>query len=407
MKNAALSIVILLIGLSGLGLAQKKEKPRAYTDPGKTDADFPFQGEYSGPADKKAFGVQVVALGNGEFDYVIYPGGLPGDGWDGDKANRKKGKAKRSDDHVIGKSAEGHGIVINGEKLKLTSGEKSVELAKIVRKSPTLGAKPPKNAKELFDGKSADHFKNGKITEDGLLMQGVTSKNLFQRCRIHIEFRLPYMPAARGQGRGNSGFYAQGRYEVQMLDSFGLEGEHNECGGIYTVGPPKVNMCFPPLSWQTYDVDFTPARFDADGRKTANARMTVRHNGVLIHNNIEIDHSTTASPLKEGPQPGPVYLQDHGNPVRYRNIWVLPLAEKAEDVYLQGYLKLADADRLTKSGRHTDAYCVYRRASEIFDNVARDFPNWSPEMVDFRRKKVRQNIRNSAGKAGIDTPATQ
>ena len=131
------------------------------------------------------------------------------------------------------------------------------------------------------------------------------------------------MPYARGQGRGNSGFYAQGRYEVQILDSFGLSGENNECGGIYTIGKPKVNMCLPPLSWQTYDVDYTAAEFK-DGKKVKNARMTVRHNGVLIHENLDLTHATTAAPMREGPENGPVYLQNHGNPVRFRNIWVVP-----------------------------------------------------------------------------------
>ena len=82
-------------------------------------------------------------------------------------------------------------------------------------------------------------------------------------------------------------------------------------------------MCYPPLSWQTYDIDFTAARYDASGKKTQNARATVRHNGVLIHDNVEIPHATRANPIAEGSEPGPVYLQNHGNPVRYRNIWLV------------------------------------------------------------------------------------
>ena len=83
-----------------------------------------------------------------------------------------------------------------------------------------------------------------------------------------------------------------------------------------------MNMCFPPLTWQTYDVDFTAAKFK-DGKKVANATMTVLHNGVLIHDKTVCDHATTASPMREGPEPGPVFFQNHGNPVRYRNIWVV------------------------------------------------------------------------------------
>jgi hypothetical protein len=160
------------------------------------------------------------------------------------------------------------------------------------------------------------------MTEDGLLMEGVTSKQLFQGFTLHVEFRTPFMPQARGQGRGNSGFYAQGRYEVQILDSFGLKGENNECGGIYGIARPKVNACLPPLAWQTYDVEFTAAEYQ-NGQKTKPARMTVRHNGVLIHEGVELPKATTAAPVKEGPEPGPIYLQNHGNPVRFRNIWLV------------------------------------------------------------------------------------
>jgi len=195
-------------------------------------------------------------------------------------------------------------------------------LKKVLRQSPTQGAKPPANAVVLFDGTNADGFNGGRMTPDGLLMEGDTSKQKFQSFTIHLEFRTPFQPYARGQGRGNSGFYAQGRYEVQILDSFGLEGVDDECGGIYKVGRPAVNMCLPPLSWQTYDVDFTAAEFK-DGKKVNSARMTVRHNGVEIHKDLEIPFATTAAPVREGPEPGPIYLQNHGNPVRFRNIWLV------------------------------------------------------------------------------------
>ena len=130
------------------------------------------------------------------------------------------------------------------------------------------------------------------------------------------------MPQSTGQARGNSGVYVQSRYEVQVLDSFGLEGKDNECGGIYKVGKPKLNMCYPPLSWQTYDIDFAAAKYDSAGKKTANARISVEHNGVLIHDNVELP-GHTAGRSKEGPTPEPLFLQNHGNPVAYRNIWVL------------------------------------------------------------------------------------
>ena len=154
----------------------------------------------------------------------------------------------------------------------------------------------------------------------GLLMAGATSKRKFQSCQLHVEFQLPFMPAARGQARGNSGCYLQGRYEVQMLDSFGLEGLDNECGGIYSNSKPLVNMCLPPLTWQTYDVELTGAKFDGDGNVTAPARCTMKHNGVLIHDELEL--KTTPAGGQRDQKPVAVYLQDHGDPVRFRNIWI-------------------------------------------------------------------------------------
>ena len=206
--------------------------------------------------------------------------------------------------------------------MELNGSGGTVKLKKINRKSPTLGAKSPKGAIVLFDGTSTDNFKPGKMSEDHLLMQGANSVKRFQSHKLHIEFLLPFKPKARGQGRGNSGCYLQGRYEVQVLDSFGLEGRNNECGGIYSIKDPDLNMCYPPLSWQTYDVDFTSAKFK-EGKKVEDARMTVRHNGVVIHNNVKLPKRTTASPLPEGLEPGFLHLQNHGNPVRYRNIWVV------------------------------------------------------------------------------------
>ena len=114
----------------------------------------------------------------------------------------------------------------------------------------------------------------------------------------------------------------QGRYETQVLDSFGLKGKMNEAGGIYSIKDPDLNMCFPPLTWQTYDVDFIAAKYE-DGKLVAHPRMTVKLNGVVVQRDIELPKSTTAAPVKPGPEPGFLYLQDHGNPVRYRNVWVV------------------------------------------------------------------------------------
>jgi hypothetical protein len=299
----------------------------AYTDPDKTDADFAFQGEYVGTAksgDKEEkVGAQIIALGKGKFRAVAYHGGLPGDGWD-PASEKHMAEGELKDKEVVFDPGNGiRGVLKDGTLTVTAEGKPFAEFKKTERKSPTLGAKPPEGAIVLFDGSSADAFEGGKL--DGkLLQQGVTSKRKFGSHKVHLEFRTPYQPEDSGQARGNSGCYLQGRYEVQILDSFGLVGDHHECGGLYSVADPKVNMCLPPLSWQTYDIDYTAAVYDGD-KLIKNPRITVKHNGVTIHENVELpgERNTTSAPTPPGKEPGPLYLQDHGNPVRYRNIWVV------------------------------------------------------------------------------------
>jgi hypothetical protein len=151
----------------------------------------------------------------------------------------------------------------------------------------------------------------------------IITKKEFMDLKLHLEFRTPFMPEARGQGRGNSGVYLQGRYEVQILDSYGLQGLDNECGGIYRVAAPRVNMCAPPMQWQTYDITFRAPRFDQAGNKKSDACLTVLHNGVQIHNEVKAPTPTTAAPDSNITKPGGIYLQDHGNLVQFRNIWLV------------------------------------------------------------------------------------
>jgi len=142
-------------------------------------------------------------------------------------------------------------------------------LLRVDRKSPTMGRRPPRGAVVLFDGTSTDRFVNAKISPSGNLMHGALTNFDVRDFDLHLEFRLPFMPTARGQARANSGVYIQKRYEVQILDSFALKGEHNECAGLYKTKSPDVNMCLPPLAWQTYDIEFRAARFDAAGKKSS------------------------------------------------------------------------------------------------------------------------------------------
>lgn len=288
-------------------------------------SDYQIQGEYTGTVgsdgEKTQLGVQVIALGEGKFDAVVYMGGLPGAGWDGSDKIRGQGQAEgdvakfRSEGQASAEISGGR-MVIRSE-----SGETLGTLNRTIRKSPTLGAEPPAGATVLFDGKSADHFERGTLTMGDLLAADCETKHKFGSHKLHIEFRTPFKPKARGQARGNSGVYIQGRYECQVLDSFGLEGENNECGGIYSIARPAVNACLPPLTWQTYDIDFTAAEYEGD-RKVKNSRVTIRHNGIVIHDDLELTHGTPGK-HPEGPGPDVIYLQGHGNPVVYRNIWVV------------------------------------------------------------------------------------
>jgi hypothetical protein len=296
------------------------------TDPKEAakDPDFLVQGEYVGEGiapdgNKIKVGAQVIALSKGEFTIVGFVGGLPGDGW-----KRGDGRSPEFTGKTVGKEVQISGDDIEGkivgDTITATTPDAKYTLKRVERKSPTLGAKPPAGAKVLFDGTTAKNFEHGKLLEDGSLESEATSRDKFGDYHLHLEFRLSYMPDARGQGRSNSGVYLHDCYEIQVLDSFGLKGENNECGGFYSIREPAVNMCFPPLVWQTYDMEFTAPKYEGD-KKVANARITVKHNGVTIHDNIELPHGTPGRE-EEGPAPRPLYLQGHGNKVEYRNIWV-------------------------------------------------------------------------------------
>jgi hypothetical protein len=290
---------------------------QVFLDPKEAGIDFELQGEYAG----ENCGAQIVALGQGKFRIVGWSHGLPGAVDNAQKT--AEGDAELSDGK-ISFALEGWKGVVAGGELKGTSEDgKNFILKKVMRQSPTLGAKPPEGAIVLFDGTNTDSWVGGKMDVNGFLNCGIKSHQSFGDVRLHAEFRTPFMPAARGQARGNSGVYLQDRYECQVLDSFGLKGENNEAGGIYSVSKPLLNMCFPPLSWQTYDIDFEGARFDENGAKTKNAVLTVRLNGVLVQNKVEVPKATAAAGRKEGPEPGPIQLQNHSNPVVYRNIWLV------------------------------------------------------------------------------------
>ena len=197
----------------------------------------------------------------------------------------------------------------------------------------------PEQATVLFDGKDFAQWQRqgggdiGWKIADGAMQSvpgagSIMTKRDYTDFMMHAEFKTPQMPPdVKGQGRGNSGIYIQQRYELQILDSYGLEPKNNECGAIYTFKAPDKNVCKKPGEWQTYDIVFHAARYeDKDGKpvKTQNARITVFQNGVLIHDNVEVPRKTGAG-QPEGPKPLPILLQEHGNEVSFRNLWAVPL----------------------------------------------------------------------------------
>jgi hypothetical protein len=213
-----------------------------------------------------------------------------------------------------------------------------VKLNKPEDKIDVKSEAPPKEAIVLFDGKSLDGWlkRNGKDKAHWKLVDGgamqvagggdiITEKTFDGAFKLHVEFRVPYLPQAKGQGRGNSGVYVQGRYEVQVLDSYGLESKKDDCGAIYGVAAPKVNACKAPTVWQSYDIEYHSPKCE-NGKKTDPARMTVHHNGIKIHDDVKIPVDNTTAGMGGDPcKPGPILLQDHGNPVQFRNIWLLPV----------------------------------------------------------------------------------
>lgn len=316
-------VVCLAVGAMGAGHDAKW----AVTDPAQVDEDFAFQGEYVGPlqrpgagSEPQKTGLQVVARGDGQFEAMEFPGGLPGAGWDGIERLKLTGQR------------DGAAVKLTGWPLTITvqndmatvvdsAGQTLGQLKKVHRVSPTMGYRPPPGGRMLFDGRDTAHFTNGRLADGRLLAEGADFKDRYRDFNLHLEFRLPYMPYARGQGRANSGVYLLSRYEVQILDSFGLEGIENECGALYRFKRPDLNMCFPPLSWQTYDIEFTAPRFDTAGKKVRNARITVWLNGVLVHRNLDLPNKTGGG-AQESPEVLITKLQNHGNPVRFRNIWI-------------------------------------------------------------------------------------
>jgi len=206
----------------------------------------------------------------------------------------------------------------------------------------TQPAAPPTDAVVLFDGtqKSLDDnwtnrrgkpvdwtVADGEMTSQKL---DIITKQKFQDYQLHVEFNEPNLPPeVKGQERGNSGVYMQGRYEIQVLDSYGIaKPDKGDCGAVYGRHAPAENACLPPGQWQTYDITYKAAKYDADGKKITRARVTVIQNGKKIQDDVEIGGPTGSELLRDGPDPGPIMLQYHRNSVKFRNVWIIPTPAK-------------------------------------------------------------------------------
>lgn len=348
MRTVRCLCLITVIGLIGPAACADPKEKGVWTDPNDPSlpVDFKIQGEYAGDH----IGAQIIALGKGTFQAVVLPGGLPGAGWDGkDKSlmagkldgqtakfepatGRRKYLAQNPDEFSATSKFPPQGQnestgTADGSTFKIqTADGKAMELKRTTRVSPTMGMRPPAGGIVLFDGTSTAAWDGGQIDPVTKFLNtgghDIHTKQKFNNYTAHLEFLLPYKPDARGQGRANSGFYQVDMYEVQILDSFGLDGKNNECGGIYSLVAPKVNMCLPPLVWQTYDVEFTNA-VNEGGKVVKKSRITLKHNGVVVHDDAEIPGKTGGA--RGGPEgtPGSLQLQGHGNPVQFRNAWVV------------------------------------------------------------------------------------
>jgi hypothetical protein len=309
---------------------------------------FQLQGEYRGTLRKSPVGLQVLHVDGDTFHGYLFAGGLPGNGNVTDL--RSLGNASAQNGSLTFESNDQAYRIQGGQVLIKASGNQAIgRLNKVRRTSPTLGNAPPKQAVHLFDGSGASlkHWKNGEQSENGFLKEGTHTKQKFGDFKLHMEFRLPYKPGTKpgDQSRGNSGVYIYDRYEIQLLDTYGLpyyrwyganewkekfkqhlgyspgSGRSRWCGAFYKYRSPKMNATYPPLSWQTYDIEFRAPRIK-NGKKVQNARIKVWHNGVKIHDR-ELERGTGSGKGKSPVREGSIYLQDHNNPVRFRNIWIL------------------------------------------------------------------------------------
>ncbi len=296
-------------------------------EPQDAGPDFAVQGEYAGkftgPDTVVAgrLGAQVVAQGDGNFRVIFFPGGLPGDGWNGKERFAYAAKSDSGRPGNMQVTGDAYQARLVGDTLTAGNGRGwPYVLTRQNRSSPTLGLPPPPHATVLFDGSSLAEWDNAEVDARRFfapLAPVAMTRRKFSNFSLHLEFRLPFIPFAMGQTRANSGLkFLIAKFlfaEIQILDSFGNEPREDECGGIEVQYPPDVVASFPPLAWQTYDIHLiTPV--SADSEAVGKGYMTVWHNGILIHPGRELGSMVSAVNIA---------LQKNGDPVYFRNMWIL------------------------------------------------------------------------------------
>ncbi len=326
--------------------------------------ELKLQGEYVGEDGDKSVGAQVVARSDKAFHALVLEGGLPSDGWDGGRYGVMESGAL-SDGRAEFRSLTDEGVSADLDEsgLTLKRGGRQTLLKRIERKSPTLGQQPPAGAVVLFGGATPnmDAFEERKDIEgmtaptmfDGHMLAGAVTKRRFKDYQLHVEFMTGWEPQNIPWRRADAGIYMLSRYEVAIGDSFGFDFDLSGatspqrgklldekttsskfpaakstnaprvCGSVFTYPSKVPNSCLPPLVWQTLDIDFTAPRFDADGKKTSKAVLSVKLNGHQTVDKQEVNGPTPHG--FKGPETadGPIWFEAFGRRVLYRNIWVV------------------------------------------------------------------------------------
>jgi hypothetical protein len=332
-RRVSLFLIACLIGWSSAPQAETYLRLAEVPE----DSAYWLQGEYLGSleqgAARRTVGAQIATSGQGEFRMLVYQGGLPGNGWD-QATEVDAYTAKPEGGQLLFPAGELVFLVKNRRitAMRRSEGSEVIEgvLERVMRDSPTLGLAPPPEAIPLFDGSGLEFWRdNAEMTGDGLLVQGASTREEFGDLFIHVEYLLPFWLA----GTANSGVYVQNRYEVQIYGSYGMwpvNALHD--GALYNFRKPDVKATRPPLQWQTLDILFRAPRFDQAGGKTADARISVLHNGTLVHHDVELPGGTGIGGSRPELASAELHLQRHSGPGFFRNVWVIRDAEAWPDL---------------------------------------------------------------------------